>query len=127
MTGDDFREGITAIISTKVPDPKFEGQTKTKLGNSEVEGIISSNLGDFLKTFLEENPGVSKMIIKKSIQAAEAREAARKARDQVRRKSVLGGGGLPGKLRDCLSSDVAKCELYLVEGDSAGGSAEGDG
>jgi len=125
MSGDDFREGITAIISTKVPDPKFEGQTKTKLGNSEVEGIISSNMGDFLKSFMEENPSVSKMIIRKSIQAAEAREAARKARDQVRRKSVLGGGGLPGKLRDCLSSDVAKCELYLVEGDSAGGSAEG--
>ena len=125
VTGEDFREGITAIISTKVPDPKFEGQTKTKLGNSEVEGIISSNMGEFLKTFLEENPSVSKMIIKKGIQAAEAREAAKKAREQVRRKSVLGGGGLPGKLRDCLSSDVEKCELYLVEGDSAGGSAEG--
>ena len=125
VTGDDFREGITAIISTKVPDPKFEGQTKTKLGNSEVEGIISSNMSEYLKTFLEENPSVSKMIIKKGIQAAEAREAARKARDQVRRKSVLGGGGLPGKLRDCLSSEVEKCELYLVEGDSAGGSAEG--
>ena len=125
MSGDDFREGITAIISMKVPDPKFEGQTKTKLGNSEVEGIVSSNLGDFLKTFLEENPSVSKMIIKKGVQAAEAREAARKARDQVRRKSVLGGSGLPGKLRDCLSSEVEKCELYLVEGDSAGGSAEG--
>ena len=125
VSGDDFREGITAIISTKVPDPKFEGQTKTKLGNSEVEGIVSSNLGEFLKTFLEENPSVSKMIVKKGVQAAEAREAARQAREKVRRKSVLGGGGLPGKLRDCLSSDVEKCELYLVEGDSAGGSAEG--
>jgi DNA gyrase subunit B len=125
MTGEDFREGITAILSLRVPDPKFEGQTKTKLGNSEVEGIINSQVGDYLKTFLEETPAVSKMIIKKSVQAAEAREAARQARDKVRRKSVLGGGGLPGKLRDCLSNDVSKCELYLVEGDSAGGSAEG--
>ena len=125
VAGDDFREGISAIISMKVPHPQFEGQTKTKLGNSEVEGIVSSNFGEFLKTYLEENPSVAKTIIKKGIQAAEAREAARKAREQVRRKSVLGGGGLPGKLRDCLSSDVEKCELYLVEGDSAGGSAEG--
>ena len=125
VAGDDFREGISAIISMKVPHPQFEGQTKTKLGNSEVEGIVSSNFSEFLKTFLEENPGIAKTIIKKGIQAAEAREAARKAREQVRRKSVLGGGGLPGKLRDCLSSDVEKCELYLVEGDSAGGSAEG--
>ena len=125
VTGEDFREGITSIISLKVPEPQFEGQTKTKLGNNEVEGIISSNLGEFLKTFLEENPKVGKIIIKKGVQAAEAREAAKKAREQVRRKSVLGGGGLPGKLRDCLSSDVEKCELYLVEGDSAGGSAEG--
>ena len=125
VAGDDFREGISAIISMKVPHPQFEGQTKTKLGNSEVEGIVSSNFGEFLKTYLEENPSVAKTIIKKGIQAAEAREAARKAREQVRRKSVLGGGGLPGKLRDCLSSDVEKCEIYLVEGDSAGGSAEG--
>ena len=125
VTGEDFREGITCIISLKVPEPQFEGQTKTKLGNNEVEGIISSNMGEFLKTFLEENPKVGKIIIKKGVQAAEAREAAKKAREQVRRKSVLGGGGLPGKLRDCLSSDVEKCELYLVEGDSAGGSAEG--
>ena len=125
VTGEDFREGITTIISMKVPEPQFEGQTKTKLGNNEVEGIVSSNFGEFLKTFLEENPSVAKIMVKKGIQAAEAREAAKKARDQVRRKSVLGGGGLPGKLRDCLSSDVEKCELYLVEGDSAGGSAEG--
>ena len=125
VTGEDFREGITSIISLKVPEPQFEGQTKTKLGNNEVEGIISSNLGEFLKTFLEENPKVAKIIVRKGVQAAEAREAAKKAREQVRRKSVLGGGGLPGKLRDCLSSDVEKCELYLVEGDSAGGSAEG--
>ena len=125
ITGEDFREGITAIISLKVPEPQFEGQTKTKLGNNEVEGIISSSLGEYLKTFFEENPKVAKIIVRKGIQAAEAREAAKKAREQVRRKSVLGGGGLPGKLRDCLSSDVEKCELYLVEGDSAGGSAEG--
>ena len=125
VTGEDFREGITTIISLKVPEPQFEGQTKTKLGNNEVEGIVSSNLGEYLKNFLEENPKVAKIIIKKGVQAAEAREAAKKAREQVRRKSVLGGGGLPGKLRDCLSSDVEKCELYLVEGDSAGGSAEG--
>lgn len=125
VTGEDFREGITAIISMKVPEPQFEGQTKTKLGNGEVEGIVSSNFGEFLKTYLEENPSVAKTIVRKGIQAAEAREAAKKAREQVRRKSVLGGGGLPGKLRDCLSNDMEKCELYLVEGDSAGGSAEG--
>lgn len=125
VTGEDFREGLTAIISLKVPEPQFEGQTKTKLGNNEVEGIVNSNFGDFFRTFLEENPTVAKTIVRKGIQAAEAREAARKAREQVRRKSALGGGGLPGKLRDCLSSDVEKCELYLVEGDSAGGSAEG--
>ena len=125
VTGEDFREGITTIISMKVPEPQFEGQTKTKLGNNEVEGIVSSNFGEYLKTFFEENPGVAKIIVRKGVQAAEAREAARKAREQVRRKSVLGGGGLPGKLRDCLSSEVEKCELYLVEGDSAGGSAEG--
>ena len=125
VNGEDFREGITSIISLKVPEPQFEGQTKTKLGNNEVEGIISSSLGEYLKTFFEEHPKVAKIIVKKGIQAAEAREAAKKAREQVRRKSVLGGGGLPGKLRDCLSSEVEKCELYLVEGDSAGGSAEG--
>jgi DNA gyrase subunit B len=125
VSGEDFREGLTAIISVKVPSPQFEGQTKTKLGNSEVEGIIGSGFGEYLKVYLEENPKDAKMIIKKAIQAAEAREAARAARDKVRRKSVLGGGGLPGKLRDCLSKDVERCELYLVEGDSAGGSAEG--
>lgn len=125
VSGEDFREGLTAIISVKVPSPQFEGQTKTKLGNSEVEGIVGSGFGEYLKVYLEENPKDAKMIIKKAIQAAEAREAARAAREKVRRKSVLGGGGLPGKLRDCLSKDVDRCELYLVEGDSAGGSAEG--
>ena len=125
VTGEDFREGITAILSLKVPEPQFEGQTKTKLGNNEVEGIITSGFGEFFKVFLEENPKDGKIIVKKGVQAAEAREAARAARDKVRRKSVLGGSGLPGKLRDCLSKDVEKCEIYLVEGDSAGGSAEG--
>ncbi len=125
VSGEDFREGLTAILSVKVPEPQFEGQTKTKLGNGEIEGIISSAFGEFFKTYLEENPKEAKTIVKKGVQAAEAREAARAARDKVRRKSVLGGGGLPGKLRDCLSKDVAKCEIYLVEGDSAGGSAEG--
>ncbi|MEM9944290.1 MAG: DNA gyrase subunit B, partial [Planctomycetota bacterium] len=125
VSGEDFREGLTAIISMKVPEPQFEGQTKTKLGNSEVEGIVTSGFGEFFKVFLEENPKEGKVIIKKGIQAAEAREAARAAREKVRRKSVLGGSGLPGKLRDCLSKDVEKCEIYLVEGDSAGGSAEG--
>ena len=125
VTGEDFREGLTAIISLKVPEPQFEGQTKTKLGNNEIEGIVSSNFGEFFKTFLEENPKEAKIIVRKGTQAAEAREAAKAARDKVRRKSVLGGGGLPGKLRDCLSKDVDKCEIYLVEGDSAGGSANG--
>ena len=125
VTGEDFREGITAVISLKVPEPQFEGQTKTKLGNNEVEGIITSAFGEFFKVYLEENPKEGKIIVKKGVQAAEAREAAKAAREKVRRKSVLGGTSLPGKLRDCLSKDVEKCEIYLVEGDSAGGSAEG--
>jgi len=125
-TGDDFREGLTAVVSLRVPHPQFEGQTKTKLGNSEIEGIISSTLGEFLGKYLEENPKSAKVIVRKAILAAEAREAARKAKDLLReRKGALSGGGLPGKLRDCSSKDVAKCELFLVEGDSAGGSAEG--
>jgi len=127
VTGEDFREGLTAILSIRVPEPKFEGQTKTKLGNSEVEGIVTSAFGEFLTKYLEENPKAARTIVQKGIQAAQAREAARKARDLVRRKSALGGGGLPGKLRDCLSNDMEKCEVYLVEGDSAGGSAEGGG
>ena len=125
ITGEDFREGLTTIISLKVPNPQFEGQTKTKLGNNEVEGIVSSSFGEFFRIFMEENPKEAKVIVRKGIQAAEAREAARAAREKIRRKSVLGGSGLPGKLRDCLSDDVEKCEIYLVEGDSAGGSAEG--
>jgi DNA gyrase subunit B len=123
--GEDFREGLTIIISVRVPHPQFEGQTKTKLGNSEVESILNSAFGDFLTTYLEETPKSAKIILRKGVQAAEAREAARKARELVRRKSALSMGGLPGKLRDCISTDRDMCELYLVEGDSAGGSAEG--
>jgi len=125
-TGDDFREGLTAVLSLRVPHPKFEGQTKTKLGNSEVEGIISSALGEALTKYLEENPKSAKVILNKGVLAAHAREAARKAKQLMReRKGVLSGGSLPGKLRDCTSKEVDRCELYLVEGDSAGGSAEG--
>jgi DNA gyrase subunit B len=125
-TGEDVREGLTAIVSVRVPHPQFEGQTKTKLGNGEVEGLINSAVGDFLSKYLEENPKSAKTIIEKGILAAEAREAAKKARKELRdRKNALSGGGLPGKLRDCTSREVEKCELYLVEGDSAGGSAEG--
>ncbi len=125
-SGDDFREGLTAIISVRVPHPQFEGQTKTKLGNGEVEGIINSAVGDALTKYLEENPKTAKTLVRKGVLAAEAREAARKAKDMLRkRKSVLGGGGLPGKLRDCISKEMERCELYLVEGNSAGGSAEG--
>ena len=125
-SGDDFREGLTTVISMRVPYPQFEGQTKTKLGNSEVEGIVNSTLGEFLGTYLEENPRIAKTIVRKGVLAAEAREAARKAKDLLRkRKDALSGGGLPGKLRDCISRDMQRCELYLVEGNSAGGSAEG--
>jgi len=124
--GDDFREGLTAVISMRVPHPQFEGQTKTKLGNNDVEGIVSSAVGESLAKYLEENPRSAKTIVRKGVLAAEAREAARKAKDVLRkRKNVLGGGGLPGKLRDCISKEMERCELYLVEGDSAGGSAEG--
>lgn len=125
-TGDDFREGLTCVISVRVPHPQFEGQTKTKLGNSDVEGIINSAVGDALSKYLEENPKNAKLLARKGLLAAEAREAARKAKDALRkRKDALGGGGLPGKLRDCISNKMEECELYLVEGDSAGGSAEG--
>ena len=125
-TGEDFREGLTAVVSVKVPEPQFESQTKVTLNNTELEGIVNSAVGEILNNFLEENPGTAKTLVRKAITAAEAREAARKAKALLReRKGVLGGGGLPGKLRDCSSKDVDRCELYLVEGDSAGGSAEG--
>ncbi|HEY3392328.1 MAG TPA: DNA gyrase subunit B [Lacipirellulaceae bacterium] len=125
-SGEDFREGLTAVISCRVPHPQFEGQTKTKLGNGEVEGIVNSLFGEFLGKYLEENPKAAKAICNKGLLAAEARVAARKQKELIReRKGALAGGGLPGKLRDCSSRDVDKCELYLVEGDSAGGSAEG--
>ena len=125
-SGDDFREGITAVISLRVPTPQFEGQTKTKLGNGEVEGIVSSAVYEFMMNFFEQNPTDAKALIQKSILAADARDAAMRARKAVReRKEVLSAGSLPGKLLDCTSRDFEKCELYLVEGDSAGGTAEG--
>ena len=124
IEGDDFREGISAIISVKVPEPQFEGQTKTKLGNSEVMGIVDTTLSRVLEAYLEENPKDAKTIIQKVILAAQARAAAKRARDMVQRKSVLVGGGLPGKLADCSDRDPGKCELFLVEGDSAGGTAK---
>ena len=124
VEGDDFREGLSAIISVKVPEPQFEGQTKTKLGNSEVSGIVDITVARALEIYLEENPREAKSIISKVILAAQARAAARKAREMVQRKTVLTGGGLPGKLSDCSERDPNKCELFLVEGDSAGGTAK---
>ncbi len=124
INGDDFREGLTAVISVKVAEPQFEGQTKTKLGNSEVEGIVSQMVAESLTNYLEEHPKEARNIVDKVALAAQARHAARKARELVQRKSVLGGSGLPGKLADCSDKDPERCELFLVEGDSAGGTAK---
>lgn len=124
IAGDDFREGLTAVISVKVQEPQFEGQTKTKLGNNEVMGAVDVAVGEILGNYLEENPREAKIIVNKVILAATARAAARKARDMVQRKSVMSGSGLPGKLADCANNDPAKCEIYFVEGDSAGGTAK---
>ena len=124
FTGDDVREGITAVISVKLTEAQFEGQTKGKLGNTDITGLVSTMLYDKLMTYFEENPNVAKTLLNKSLDASRAREAARRARENARRKSPLEGNSLPGKLADCISNDPEKCEIYIVEGDSAGGSAK---
>ncbi len=124
VAGEDVREGLCAIVSVKMPDPQFEGQTKTKLGNSEIKGLVESIVGEGLRQFFEENPPIARKIVDKMLSAARAREAARKARELARRKSILDGGSLPGKLADCAYENPADCELYIVEGDSAGGTAK---